>query len=171
MIRIFFFLIINSLMIGDCLFFYWTCFCMLFCFSGNWYYIEIEAWSDREAKVWFYTRRFYRRTLRSSKLSSTNSHSSLKVPLLSHRARSLWVIHQEDGWTYLFLYQGVFKQEQEQEKLREELELTTNLLEKKITNYRESNAKHSRGSVRMSQEFIPLEERKNSIFRVSSAFK
>lgn len=65
----------------------------------------------------------------------------------------------------------VFKQEQEQEKLREELQLTTNLLEKKITNYRESNAKHSRGSVRMSQEFIPLEERKNSIFRVSSAFK
>lgn len=130
-----------------------------------------KGWSDRGAKGWCFTNRYCRRTSKSFKLSLTNSRSSSRVHPLRFRTGPLRGIPEEDGWTYTWHYLGVFKQEQEQEKLREELQLTTNLLERKITNYRESNAKNSRSSARMSQEFIPLEERKNSIFRVSSAFK
>lgn len=63
------------------------------------------------------------------------------------------------------------KQEQDQEKLREELQLTSSLLEKKIVASKENAMRNSRSSARISQELIPLEERKSSIFRVSSGFK
>ena len=45
--------------------------------------------------------------------------------------------------------------------------MTAKILDKKITHLRENSARNSRSSMRASQELTSIDERKNSIFRVS----
>ena len=49
--------------------------------------------------------------------------------------------------------------------------MTTSLLDKKIVHLKENSIRNNRSSMRASQEIGPMDERKNSIFRISSSFK
>lgn len=60
----------------------------------------------------------------------------------------------------------LLKYDQETDKIREELNLTATVLDKKIVHLKENSARNSRSSTRMSPEGS-MDERKNSIFRVS----
>jgi len=52
------------------------------------------------------------------------------------------------------------------------MQLSTAMLDKKIGNMRDGSLRNNRSSTRISQDFIPLEERKNgNVFRISAFLK